>query len=328
VKKLTREKFTLNIRSFRNADLPALVQIWVEHWSAAGPPPYVNQAKFDQAVLARTFFDPETLLVAESEGSIKGWCHSAPPHSAPPHSAPEHEDIDVTVVHALCLASSSDDAIALQLLAAIEHSPKATSRIRIGLVRDDQRGYAGLEPIGFGIGVPLSDYRSNSFLQQGGYTPGIPHFRMIATVPQYRPPVNRSALQFRRSTQIICTPTIPGESRVAASLGHVDVESAELKERTGSTLASVSIWFSDPEAEVMSPTAAILDLNQQHVLGNLQPAEFYLIGALVHSLNQRNIQTVETAIDSDQTELIEQLQNLQFKIVDEGCCWAKTLHAR
>ncbi|MGI9469569.1 MAG: hypothetical protein ACR2OA_20775 [Rubripirellula sp.] len=319
---LTRDDFTLNIRPFQNADLPDLVRIWVEHWSTAGPPPYVNQAKFEQAVLARTFFDPATLLVAESQGSIRGWCHFAPPHCDP-----SHENGKVTIVPALCLASSNDDAVALRLLAAIENAPQSTSQIRIGLVRDDQRGYAGLEPIGFGIGIPQSDYRSNSFLQQGGYAPGKPHLRMIASVSQYRPPVNRSALQFRRNTQIICTPTLPNDPRVAASLGHVDIESAELKERGGSRLASVSIWFSDPEAEVMSPSAAILDLNRQHSLGILQPAESYLIGALIHSLNQRNIQTVETAVDGGQAELIEQLQALQFKVVDEGSCWTKTLHA-
>jgi hypothetical protein len=319
---LTRDNFTLNIRPFRNADLPDLVRIWVEHWSTAGPPPYVNQAKFEQAVLARTFFDPETLLVAESEGSVTGWCHFAPPHCDP-----SHEDGNITIVHALCLASSSDDAVALRLLAAIENAPQSTSHIRVGLVRDDQRGYAGLEPIGFGIGIPLSDYRSNSFLQQGGYIPGKPHLRMTASVPQYRPPVNRSALQFRRNTQVICTPILPKESRVAASLGHVDIESAELEQRGGPPLASVSIWFSDPEAEVMSPSAAILDLNRQHAQGIVEPAESYLIGALIHSLNQRNIQTVETAVDREQTELIEQLQALQFKVVDEGSCWNKTLHA-
>ena len=105
----------------------------------------------------------------------------------------------------------------------------------------------------------------------------------------------------------------------------MDIESAELQERGGSTVASVSIWFSDPEAEVMSPSTAILDLKRQHTQGSLQPAEAYLIGALIHSLNQRSIQIVETSVDRDQLELIEQLQTLQFKVVDEGSCWEKTL---
>ena len=309
----------LNIRPFRNVDLPALVRIWVEHWSAAGPPPYVNQPKFEQAVLSRTFFDPETLLVAETDNELVGWCH----FSGAVKNSLHHED-DVTLVHALCLSSSSNDAVALGLLAAIEKSSKSTSHLRVGVVRDDQRGYAGLEPIGYGIGIPVSDYRSSSFLQQAGYAPGMTHLRMVATVPGYRPPVNRSALQFRRNTQIAWTPTLPTDHRLAASLGHLDIESAELLERGGSSLSAVSIWFSDPEAEVMSPSTAILDLQRQHENGSLIPADSYLIGALVHSLNQRNIQTVETTIDSDRTELIDQLQTLQFRVVDEGTCWTKT----
>ena len=311
---LTLDAHALKIRPFRNADLPDLVRIWIEHWSTAGPPPYVNHAKYEQAVLARNFFDPATLLVAESDGTVTGWCHFA---------APE-DGADETVVHALCLAANAEPAVGLKLLSAIEHSRQATSHIRIGLVRDDQRGYAGLEPIGFGIGIPLSDYRTSSLLQQAGYTPGMAHFRMLARVDQYRPPVNRAALQLRRTSRLSCRPIIPQEKRLAACLAHVDLESAELLDQLGSPIASVLIWFSDPEAEVMSPTTAILDLKAQHEQGRLLAAESYLIGALVHSLNQRNIQTVETAIDGDRTELIEQLQKLQFKVVDEGTCWEKT----
>ena len=311
---LTLDPHALNIRPFRNADLPDLVRIWIEHWSTAGPPPYVNHAKFEQAVLARTFFDPATLLIAESKGSVTGWCHFTVPGDVQ----------DSTVIQALCLAGTAEPAVGLKLLSAIEHSPRTTSHVRIGLVRDDQRGYAGLEPIGFGIGIPLSDYRTNSLLQQAGYTPGIAHLRLIATINRYRPPVNRAALQYRRTSKLSCRRIIPQEPRLAACLAHVDVESAELIDQMGSLIASVLIWFSDPEAEVMPPTAAILDLKKQHEQGSLLPAERHLIGVLVHSLNQRNIETVETAVDGDRTELIEQLQNLQFKVVDEGHCWGKT----
>ena len=38
------------------------------------------------------------------------------------------------------------------------------------MVRDDQRGYAGLEPIDLASAFWL-DYRSSSFLQQAGYAP-------------------------------------------------------------------------------------------------------------------------------------------------------------
>lgn len=315
----------VNIRPFRNADLPDLVRIWVEHWSMAGPPPFVNQAKFEQAVLARKFFDPGTLLVA-AKGSdqqdtdrticndtIAGWCHYSPSGS----------ESDSVQVHALCLGNTIEPAIGLQLLAAVEERSPAAKSFRVGVVRDDQRGYAGLEPIGFGIGIPIADYRTTGILQQAGFAPMTTILRMLANVSGYRPPVSREALQFRRSAKLEFQPELSSDPCVAAGLAHVDVEQVSLVSSDGRPLARVRVWLSDPEAEVMSPTAAILDLQPQHEIGKLEPAESYLIGSLVQSLAQRNIQTVETAVDRDKTELVTQLQKLQFPTLDEGMCWQK-----
>lgn len=290
----------------------------------AGPPPYVNQAKFEQAVLSRAFFDPKTLLVAvaetptESAGNqggketVLGWCHYT------------NHDSDSVLVHAICLGETVEPAIGLKLLAAMEERVPDQVPIRVGVVRDDQRGYAGLEPIGFGIGIPIADYRTTGILQQAGYSPMTPILRLQAGVPGYRPAVSREALQFRRSAKVEFHSELSSDPRVAAGLSHVDVEKVSLHSAGGEQLASVRVWLSDPEAEVMSPIAAILDLRDQHDRGRLEPSESYLIGAMLQSLAQGNIQTVETAVDRDKTALVDQLQKLQFSTVDEGMCWQKT----
>lgn len=284
----------------------------------AGPPPFVNHAKFEQAILSRRFFDPNLLLVAESKAtdgdSVAGWCHYSLPDA---HS-------DSTLIHALCLGSSVEPAVGLQLLTAAEKTCSSGTPIRVGVVRDDQRGYSGLEPIGFGIGIPLSDYRTTGVLQQAGFNPMTPILRMLANVARYRPPVSREALQFRRAARVEMRPELSSNPRIAASLSHIDLERAVLLDSGGQQLACARVWFSDPEAEVMSPTAAILDIRNQHDAGKLQPADSFLIGSLVQSLAHRNIQTVETAVDRDKTELVDQLQKLQFPTVDEGMCWQKT----
>ena len=312
---ITETLIAVNIRPFHNADLPDLVRIWVEHWSMAGPPPFVNQPKFEQAILARTFFDPRTLLVAESNERVMGWCH---------YSLPD-EHSEATLVHALCLGSTAEAAIGLRLLTSIEQACPSGSSIRVGVVRDDQRGYAGLEPIGYGIGIPLADYRMTGILQQAGFAPTPPILRLLASVEGYRPPVSREALQLRRSAKIRLNPELCLDPRKAAGLAHVDVEQAILTDASGVLLASVRLWLSDPEAEVMSPTTAILDLKTQHLSGSLEPAESFLIGSLFESLRQRNIQTVETAVDREKTQLVDQLTRLHFQTVDEGMCWEKTL---
>ena len=66
------------IRQFRNADLPALVDVWIQHWSAVGPSPAVSVAMIEQAILAKTFFSESTLLVATVDEKVVAWCHFYP----------------------------------------------------------------------------------------------------------------------------------------------------------------------------------------------------------------------------------------------------------
>jgi hypothetical protein len=218
-------------------------------------------------------------------------------------------------------------AAAEELLAAAETriAESGFTRIQAGLVRDEAQGYAGLEPIGHGIGIPVHDSRTTSLLQQAGFAPRCSVVRMTASVDGYRPPISRETLQLRRTSQVQVDRFIPRDSRQASGLSHFDVETHRLVDRGGQELARVKLWLSDPEAEVMSPSMVILDIAAAHEQGRLEPAERYLVGTVIQSLAQRRIQTVETAVDKDKTELLSQLRTLVFKEADEGVCWEKAI---
>ncbi len=309
----------VTIRQFHNADLPTLVEIWIQHWSAIGPPPLINAARFEQAVLARTFFDPTTLLVAEQDGLVQAWCHHAPCLTSE----------KTALICALCIGANSDESVVAELLAATEKRIAAAGfeRVVMGMFRDDTQGYAGLDPIGHGIGIPKTDTRVTSLLQHSGFSRRRTALRMTVSTDAYRPPVSREALQFRRSSQVQASMFKHSDPRHAAGMSHLDVESHYLYDRSGNKLACVNLWLSDPEAEVMSPSLAILDIAEAHQRGRLEPAESYLIGVLIQSLGQRQVSSVEVAIDSEKTELLSQLQTMHFRIVDEGECWEKPLGA-
>lgn len=307
----------VTIRQFHNADLPALVELWTQHWSAIGPPPLINAARFEQAVLARTFFDPADLLVAERDGAIQAWCH----HAA--NGALEN----TATICAICLGTGCDEEVSSELLDAVQRrvADAGFQQLTVGLIRDDTQGYGGVDPIGHGIGIPKSDTRMTALLDRGGFAPGKNACRLVATTRAYRPPVSRDALQLRRSSQIRAETHKQNEPRLAASMSHLDIESNVLCDRAGNELASVQLWFSDPEAEVMNPSLAILDIANAHARGRLEPAESYLIGTLAQSMAQRRIQTIETSVDSDHSELLSQLQTLHFQVVEEGIRWVKSL---
>lgn len=306
----------MRIRPFRNADLPKLLEIWIQHWSTFGPPPELNTAKFEQAVLARRYFRPADLLVAEEDGVVVGWIATAPS---------QQEDL-TTMVCALCFLPSTD-SVGQQLLGAAQAMSQdaGNEQMQVGLVRDQTQGYAGLDPIGHGIAVPVMDQRTSEILRQAGFTSEGEIVRMTASTHGYRPPVSRDSMQFRRSSQISTESYVYDQTRRAAAMSHLDVEATRLLSNSGELLAALRVWYSDPEAEVMDPTMAIVELSEAHQRGHLIPAEIYLIGASIQSLERRRVMMVETSIDSDKSQLIDQLKQLKFQPGEHGAQWEKKL---
>ncbi len=306
-----------HVRPFRNADLPVLLDLWIQHWSSIGPPPDVSEARFEQAVLSRTYFQPAALLLAERDGNVEAWCHFA----RCPDSA------EVGVICAICMATTCIDDVANDLMAAVK-SQLAGQRLKtvyVGVVRDEVQGYVGLDPIGHGIAVPTSDIRTGELLARHGFEVEKQINRMVVSTTGYRPPVSRAALQFRRTACLQSEPLLQTNRRKATGMSHLDMETHHLVDRGGESLASVCLWISDAEAEVMRPSLVILDIAEAHARGRLDPTESYLIASVIQGLAQRRVDTMETAVDADLTELVSQLGELRFQATQQGARWMQTL---
>lgn len=304
----------MKIRPFRNADVPDLVELWIETWAAFGPPPEVTAAKLEQAILARTFFDPATLWLAESSRGAAGWCHLA---IDPVRS-------DTAVICALCLSSQAGSAGQDLLGVALDHVARLpVERTEVGVIRDRQFGYAGLTPTGHGIGIPQAADALAAVISDAGFSPARSTNRMVVSTANYRPPVSREALQLRRSTALIRETLVPADMRQASAMAHLDVESHRLVNRDGEPIAELDLWCSDPEAEVMNPHHAILDVRQHEGERVLEPAESFLIASLLQMLASRHIFHVETAVDQDQAQLLDQLRSLRFGAEQQGTLWEK-----
>lgn len=318
----------MSIRSFHNADLMTLVEIWNEHWSAAGMQANVTAAMFEQAVLSRRFFQADHLLVAQESDApaspVLGWCHFVLPKMVD-HG--EGQDLcESATICGLCARGSRHDVLDELLENAEQRIAKESiNQIRVGLVRDRKLGYAGLAPMGHGIGVSNFDAPAVEALTQRGYQSHSTNIRMQASVMGFRPPVSRQAMQLRRSARVRTEAFSYRNARQAASMSHLDVETHCLEDPSGNDLAKINLWFSDAEAEVMDPTMVVLDLDQAHESSELSTAESYLIGAVIQSLAERRISRVETAVDQKKPALLEELGKLSFKPHDEGMAWDKTL---
>ncbi len=313
------------IRSFSNADLPRIVDVWIDHWSCLGAPPTVSMATIEQAILARTFFDPKRLLVAECEGKVRAWCHFAIDEASDSSGVSQNS----ATVFAFCFSPDGGREACSPLLSAIEKLAieSLATEITFGVIRDSENGYAGLPPVGYGIGVSEADTRTTSFLSDASYHPKKNAFRFTVSTSPYRPPVSREALQLRRTTRSIRENYIPSIPRFASALSHFDIERHRLVDhRTAEVLAEIDLWCSDVEAQVMNCSHAILDLNRLKEPLRLTAAEGFLIGSLVQTLADRRIYAVETVLDHPSTELANQLRSLQFQLSDAGATWGKTIN--
>ena len=133
----------------------------MEHWSAIGPPPSVREPQMEQAILARTFFRPDHLLVAESDGQAVAWLQLFLMVDQP----------QLVVIPICCLGTDATTSVGGALLeeAARLARELGGERIQVGVVRDNRYGYAGLDPIGPGIGVSVFDSRQRQILEASGY---------------------------------------------------------------------------------------------------------------------------------------------------------------
>lgn len=300
------------IRTFQNSDVPALSRVWNDHWSLIGPSPEVSPGQFEQAVLSRTFFDSRHLLLSETDDKdLSAWCQSLRDESDP-------ENALLTI----CMRQGMEEAgveLMSQMLGTLE--AEGVRRVTVGPQQDTHFGFAGLAPIGHGIGVPDGDTRVGELLRKSGFTPNEPVVRMIVMTDGYRPPVSREALQLRRTTTTDCETRPPSEPRRASALSHLDIEHHRLLDRSGTPLAETELWVSDAAAAVMNVHHAILDLDATLKDGKLDPSGSYLLAALLQSLGQGHVSSVETVIDADQSELLGQLQALLFQPCEQGRVW-------
>src|SRR5215211_6528683 len=71
-----RVSFAMRYRHFRNADPPALVQLWNEALTRRGAVELRSHTPLDNAVFNKPYFDPAGFLVAEDDGGrVAGFAH-------------------------------------------------------------------------------------------------------------------------------------------------------------------------------------------------------------------------------------------------------------
>ena len=233
------------IRSFRNADPPALAEIWNRAVAARGFARPLTAYEFDDAVIGRIDFDPRGLAVAEQDGRIVGFAHAGfgphDPDGRPGVLSYELGTIAMLAVDPLCLDPEVEQAlIAISSNYLRKHGAKVL--------------YAGgqlpLNPYYWGIyggsewaGIPSSHARFEASVRSAGFEPVATAtlFEAHLALPEIRDP--RCAIPRRLSKLEITEDAAPRDWWRALALGRYKLNLYRLLRKDDESLvASAYTW--------------------------------------------------------------------------------------
>lgn len=309
----------LAIRPFRNSDVPRLAMLWVIHHAAFRQSPEVTPTIWEQAIASRHFFAPRRLLVATSNDLPVAWCHWFP-------------DRDQTGrLMAFCFDSTPAGDAAAGALATEVQRQAAVEGMRAlvaGVSPASRWGYQGLDPVGQGLGIDVADDRTNQLLEEAGFEEIQRIDKWEVLTADFRPPINREALQLSRGTRIEQCPFNPLPPEEAAAMFHLDIRRYLLiAPGGGSPLATADLWLSDPDIHVMSTHQAILGnvAGLSEDLSIRESAIRYLISSLVPMLASKHVRALHHSVASDKHDEAARMSALKFRRTAAGRLLRKTL---
>ncbi len=311
-------------RSFRNTDPPGLVEIWNESFAGRGVARLRHPSVLERHVMAKSYFDPAGLIVAEENGEPAGFVHAA-------FGPNQRETLLSKSVGIICMLgvrpAFRKHGIAAELLKRGESylKERGAQTINAGMMRP-------LTPFWFGLyggsdlpGVLLSDNDAAPFLESQGYRSWD---TTLVFQRQLDHPVNVADGRFvnlRRRYDVRILPRIAvGTWWQECVLGLVEPVEFRLEDKaSGKPVARATAW----EMEAFSctwnqPAVGILDVQVRDELRRQGLAKFLLAQLLRYLQDQyfglAEIQTLEQNLPA-----VNLIRSVGFDQVDTGRIYKK-----
>ncbi len=232
----------IHFRHFRNSDPPALVDVWR---SRAGQPELnatVGVEVFEQFVLAKTYFDPEGLILACDGDCVLGFAHAA----FGANDAEDELSTELGTTALLMVRPGCDEAqVAAGLLTQSEAylRRRGAKVIYGGGIRPLNGFYLGLYGGSELPGVPESDTVAQQAFLSHGYREIDRTLRFHRDLSTFEAVVDRRQMQVRRQmvVEVVVDPP-PRTWWEACTLGLFDVARFALVPRTGGSAVATALF--------------------------------------------------------------------------------------
>jgi hypothetical protein len=191
----------MQFRPFRNSDSPGIAAAWNDQPPLRHRYPAMTPAVLEQYVLSKPYFDPRGLIVAEKGDRVAGFVHAG---FQPAERFGELEFGTGIICQLVVAPHEEEREVGPGLLQQGEQylRERGAAQYLGGAAGDRGPFYLGLYGGSQLPGVLDSDTQVRAVLLESGYLPRRRYVILHRTLADYRPPVDRLALQLRRQFRI------------------------------------------------------------------------------------------------------------------------------
>ena len=317
----------MHYREFRNSDPPKLVDVWRSSPPSRRLVQPLTSNLLEELVLAKPYFDPAGLIVAEDEeeGRTVGFVHAG----FGPNDSRTGLNREEGAICMLIVRSEDGKAdVASELLARGEDylRQSGAKEIYAGGVGAICPFYLGLYGGSELPGVPDSQPASQGFFQRHGYVEADRVLMYQCEPGGFRAVIDRSQMQIRRNTTVaVIEDTTARNWWEACTMGCFQQIRVELQPRGGGApIASARFWCMDPFSQSWGVHAVGL-VNVEVSEGQRKEGlATYLLGESIRQLQERGYTLVEGHAVQSNVGAIALIEKLGFTQTDAGSVLRKS----
>jgi ribosomal protein S18 acetylase RimI-like enzyme len=308
----------IQLRTFRNTDPPALVDIWNESFTGRGAYSLRSAAILEHCLFAKPYFDPAGLIIAEDDGKAVGFAHAA----FGPNAAETDISMEIGIVCTLAVRPSwRRRKIGSQLLQRAEEYLRrlGSTQIIAGAMRPLNPFYFGVYGGADSPGFLVSDSLAEPFLAHHGYKPFETRLVFERKLEGYQPAIDPRFVALRRSydVQLIPQPEINSWWQECV-LGNFEPVEFRLQDKLrGIPAARALVWEMSAGRQPGHGAAGLLDIQVRPDVRRQGLAKF-LLNQMIRYIQEQFFRLAEAHVSDQNQPAIDLLKSLGFEQVDMG----------
>jgi hypothetical protein len=310
---------SVDIRSYRNTDSQALCRVFNAHYQAVGLSCVLTPLSLELCVLAKPYFVPELLLVAEVDGTVAGFAQLG----FAPDATLQTLSTTQAILSALCVpVQPNSTEIAAQLIAAAMRivSQCGAVQLRFSPPPPASPFFAGLA-LGDGmIGAPSTDTRLHAWLTSAGWKADERVVYWEVDLANFHPPMDRMQIQIRRMASVerlLDEPMLPWY--VASMLGHTEQIKFQLANRdTQSIAADIVLWTIGHELLPQPDTIVRLWPLASEVCRRNEDHLVFLLAEAFRQMREDRVDVVRTVASDKDADVSRLLRRMGFDALISG----------